>query len=316
MAWKGADLKQDYTTSLSTEQLKQISDACNAYHASGRSLEVLDKSSFSIPLLADKFEAIRNDLHKGTGLCVLRGIDPSSLSMRELFITFAGLASHVSPQRARQSGRKSIVHMTDLSENGRRVVPAPYRNSALPFHADPGADVVAMFVVETPTQGGEGIFCPVSTIYNKLISTRPDLLCELAKPEWPFDPPEMVFSRGALIRSPFGYRPADIPDLTRSQNAALDALHFAATGSMHRLLYQRGDVVFFNNRRLLHGRDGFRDGESGKRLVLRLWLRDEQLAGVPPAPLNKVWKNTLATHDETRPSVGDDEFWPLEPCSC
>lgn len=138
--------------------------------ASKRSLEVLDKSSFSIPLLADKLEAIRNDLHKGTGLCVLRGIDLSSLSMRELFITFAGLASHVSPQRARQSGRKCIgrlacltfplpclssfphpaspcclphrviradirpqiiVHMTDLSENGRRVVPAPYRNSAL-----------------------------------------------------------------------------------------------------------------------------------------------------------------------------------------
>lgn len=32
MAWKGDDLKQDYITSLSTEQLKQISDACNVYH--------------------------------------------------------------------------------------------------------------------------------------------------------------------------------------------------------------------------------------------------------------------------------------------
>jgi hypothetical protein len=192
-----------------------------------------------------------------------------------------------------------------------------------------------MFVVQASAKGGQGIFCPVASICSELAATRPDLLEELAKPEWPFDrppdgvgafyrrpllfpnettaAPEMIFSRGALISSPQGFRPAGLPSLTLRQNVALDAVHFAASSKALRLEYQPGDVLFFNNRRVLHGREAFEDGggASGNRHLLRLWLRDEDLAGTPPPPLNRLWEERLVA-----PRSGEEAgeaAWPLAP---
>ncbi|KAL0932830.1 uncharacterized protein CTRU02_211793 [Colletotrichum truncatum] len=191
-----------------------------------------------------------------------------------------------------------------------------------------------MMVIRPSTSGGEGIFCPVSTIYNELAANRPDLLCDLAEPDWPFDWPrardgslvrrpvmflgersaaaEMIFSRGALIRSHHGFRPGHVPPLTRRQGAALDALQLIAEEAAYRVQYETGDLVFFNNRRVLHGREAFRDEDDGlgKRHLLRLWLRDAELAGTPPFPLGRVW---LDRFDETAIKGSDDTRWPLIP---
>ncbi len=123
--------------------------------------------------------------------------------------------------------------------------------------------------------------------------------------------PEMMFSRGALIRSPHGFRPQGIPDLTRVQSMALDAVHLAATSTMCTVAYQKGDIVFFNNRRILHGREGFSDGAQAKRHILRLWLRDEEMSGPPPRPLVKAWKRALEEAGNGKES--EDVRWPCIP---
>jgi hypothetical protein len=122
--------------------------------------------------------------------------------------------------------------------------------------------------------------------------------------------PEMIFSRGALIRSPRGIRTAAIPNITLAQNVALDALHFAAVKHMIRIEYQRGDMLFFNNRRLLHGREEFEDEPGKIRHMLRLWLQDEELAGSAPHPtLFRQWRN-IFYHGLPQ---NDAKQWPLEP---
>ncbi|KAL1843462.1 hypothetical protein VTJ49DRAFT_1572 [Mycothermus thermophilus] len=259
------------------------------------------------------------------------------MSMREIFVVFAGLASHVSSRRGRQSGGQMITHIVDLSVPGGHVLPAPFANRSLPFHTDPAADILAMFVVQPSLSGGHGFFSPVATVYNKLVTHRPDLLHELAAPNWPFagpgaghqavirrpvmflgpasGAPEMLFSRGALIRS--ASSAASMPCLTPAQNAALDAVHFAARDAACRVEYTAGDVLFVNNRRVLHGRESFHDGpqlsgsSSGglKRHMLRLWLQDEEYAGIPPAPIADVWATRFADHDHKE----HDEGWPLQP---
>ncbi|KAK4146227.1 uncharacterized protein C8A04DRAFT_35207 [Dichotomopilus funicola] len=345
MAWKADDLQVDdneYITCLSDDEQREIMTACATFTESGKSLNDLDASSFPLPLLADRLAATRKNLHEGLGMAVLRGLDTSSLSMRDMFAVFAGLASHISQRRGRQSGGKMIVHITDLSELGVRgaVLPAPYRNSPLPFHTDPAADIVAMFVVQPSLSGGHGTFSPVATVYSTLAARRPDFLRELAAPDWPFvkaggaggpedvthrrrpvlflgavsGAPEMLFSRGSLVRSGC---------LTMAQNAALDAVHFAARDAACSIQYAAGDVLFFNNRRVLHGREAFLDGcglrrpgeeerpegLERKRYMLRLWLQDEQRAGIPPAPMAAIWERTFAEHGHR----GHDEGWPLEP---
>lgn len=333
MAWNANELGDSYVTHLTDEERDEIVGACAAFAASTRSLHELDKSSFPLPLLGQKLAAIRASLHDDLGIAVLRGLDPSIWSMRETFVAFAGLSSHVSRERGRQAGNKMIVHITDLASSSKAALPAPYRNTPLSFHTDPVADVVAMFVIEASSEGGQGIFCPVASICNHLAATCPSLLQELAKADWPFDrppdgvgsfyrrpvmylnsttgAPEMLFSRGALIRSPQGFRPSDVPLLTVRQNAALDAIHFAATSKALKVVYRPGDVLFFNNRRVLHGREAFTDDSvNGTRHLLRLWLRDEELAGTPPHPLDMLWNLRFAP---PRPDEDEAATWPSTP---
>ena len=98
----------------------------------------------------------------------------------------------------------NAVHIKDLTDGDPHMHAAPYCNTGLvtklsvcsslstalrssqPFHTDAG-DVVAMFVFGTAAQGGHGTFAPVSTIYNELASSSPDLLTVLNQPDWPFD---------------------------------------------------------------------------------------------------------------------------------
>ncbi|KAI0977172.1 hypothetical protein F4678DRAFT_5084 [Xylaria arbuscula] len=193
-----------------------------------------------------------------------------------------------------------------------------------------------MYVLEPGVAGGRGTFSSVSTIYNKLAASDPGLLRELGQPDWPFDKPpdkqdkyyrrpvmffgrsgepEMMFSRGALIRSPYGFRSQGIPDLTIAQTMALDAIHFAATSTMCTIGYQKGDMIFFNNRRILHGREEFNNGLKStwaKRHILRLWLRDEEMSGPAPLPLVKSWGRALE-EAETSEERSEGVRWPCIP---
>jgi hypothetical protein len=124
--------------------------------------------------------------------------------------------------------------------------------------------------------------------------------------------PEMIFSRGALIQSPRGQRSLEIPKLTRIQTEALDAVQIAASKVAHRIQYQAGDMLLFNNRKILHGRDSFVDARESyqPRHIIRLWLQDEELAGKPPSPLQKLWDNVF-----TGEEIGEreDKLWPQAP---
>ena len=40
--------------------------------------------------------------------------------------------------------------------------------------------------------------------------------------------------------------------------------------------YQPGEAVLWNNRRIVHRRDAFTDGDGEKRLLLRMWIADRE----------------------------------------
>jgi alpha-ketoglutarate-dependent taurine dioxygenase len=73
-----------------------------------------------------------------------------------------------------------------------------------------------------------------------------------------------------------GHRHEHVPALTAAQTEALDALD-ALLGDeslQQRLRLETGEMVFINNRRLLHGRTEFEDGDDpgSKRMMLRTWI--------------------------------------------
>ena len=49
-------------------------------------------------------------------------------------------------------------------------------------------------------------------------------------------------------------------------------------------------MQFFNNLGLLHARESFIDGENGKRHMIRLWVRNDELAWKTPECLQDRWE--------------------------
>ena len=86
---------------------------------SGARLDAICKETFPLPLLQEHLIEKRLELHKGCGLVVFRGIDPSRYSRRENIIIFAGLSSHLSEQRGRQTRTKYLGTPAQFPENGR-----------------------------------------------------------------------------------------------------------------------------------------------------------------------------------------------------
>lgn len=289
----------------------------------------IQSSDFDLPSLQDELEQATRELEQGSGLAVFHGLTPGKYTRRENFIIFAGISSHLSQARGFQSGSKILCHITDLTKGGELSLPSPYSNTALSFHTDFG-DIVAMYVLSTASQGGFGTFASVSAIYKLLRSLDPDILSTLSKEDWPFDRPingeicdfrpllyfsqgrpEMIFSRGSLINSPRSTRSKDMPNLTERQSVALDAVHFLAEQVQFQGQWKKGDLVFFNNKTLLHGRDSFTNSGKGQpRHLLRMWLKAESEGRTLPIALQRRWDRIFRNVD----AEDDEEMqWPQEP---
>ena len=108
----------------------------------------------------------------------------------------------------------------------------------------------------------------------------------------------MNCSRARITGTSSVPRPATLPALTDTQRQALDALHSLAMRRAVSIQLQPGDIIFFNNLTMLHARDAFVDNESKgrKRHLLRLILRNEELAYRLPPQLAEAWR-ALYDHD-------------------
>ncbi|RKK68698.1 hypothetical protein BFJ69_g13386 [Fusarium oxysporum] len=102
-------------------------------------------------------------------------------------------------------------------------------------------------------------------------------------------------------------RSSDIGPITEAQAEALDALHFLAEKHAVTLDFHKGDIQFANNLSLFHARAGFRDSKEKQRHLVRLWLRDPELAWETPGPLQQLWDRVYKDLDL------DNTFFPIDP---
>lgn len=67
--------------------------------------EEICRDTFDVgnPGLASKLASISKEVHQGKGVVVLRGLDAANFNDEEAVIAFAGVSSHIFPQRATDS---------------------------------------------------------------------------------------------------------------------------------------------------------------------------------------------------------------------
>ena len=111
-------------------------------------------------------------------------------------------------------------------------------------------------------------------------------------------------SRSRLYGTPTRPRPDWLPPLSSKQIEAVDALHVTGQEVSRRLHLRSGDIIFFNNLRMMHARDGFVDGDESenttRRHLLRLILKDERNEKwVMPPEMAETWREIYDHEDET-----------------
>ncbi|KAM3435178.1 hypothetical protein NHJ13734_005663 [Beauveria thailandica] len=343
LVWDGATVSDKYQWwyRLSESDVAEIDSALKHFKSLGKPLGEITQDTFPLPTLHAVLRDVSREIHNGHGFKVVRGIPVEKYTREENIAVYAGLAAHVAPARGRQDssfdGRPAdvaLAHIKDLTaEIDPHKIGAPaYTTEKQVFHTDVG-DVIALFALAEAAEGGESYLASSWHVYNQLAATRPDLIKTLSEP-WDSDEfgksgPPGYSARPLLYHQPAdgdaperliiqyarrsftGYwgmpRSANIPPITEAQAEALDALHFTAEKSAVALEFQAGDIQFVNNLSIFHARGSFKDSPEKQRHLIRLWLRDEELAWKTPQPLERLWGRVYAG------VKAENQVFPLEP---
>lgn len=93
------------------------------------------------------------------------------------------------------------------------------------------------------------------------------------------------FAREPLLGLNGIRRAAGIPSLTEEQRRVLDVIEEIAKRNQIVLEAQRGDMLFINNHAVLHSREAFEDSQEAPRYLVRMWLKNPELAWKLPRAL-------------------------------
>lgn len=187
-----------------------------------------------------------------------------------------------------------------------------------PFYTDVVFDVLPLYTCSAPAMGGDNFIASSWHVYNVLAITRPNILETLAASDWGHnmfdlagsyfkrpllflnknDQPVFNFSRRAITGNEQFPRSKASSPITNRQAEALDAFHFIADQNKLRLGSRAGDMRFVNNFAVLHSRGPFEDSEQSKRHVMRMWLRNDELAWDVPEGIRKDWERTYEQNED------------------
>ncbi|KAF2810688.1 Clavaminate synthase-like protein [Mytilinidion resinicola] len=320
---------------LSLEDLRELEDAFSFFNSTALPLNQLQAEHFPLPTLSRRIHQHRVLLPTTQPYFIIRGLKPQWFSKYKNIVIFTGLASHVGTKRALAPGDPNVLHhvtnMKSSGENEKETYRGPAnRSTALPFHTDYGS-ILSFYVLSKAASGGDIYLADIDDISRQIAASRPDVLSTLrqsflninAKEEGACDERPLLFtlpsgriavqaSRSRLFGTTCRPRPKSLPPLSQHQVEAINALHAAGQAVAKRLELRSGDMLFFNNLKMMHARDAFIDGNedenTSQRYLLRLILKDDR-ADAPweiPPQLATTW-------DELYNHPDEDEAFAIHP---
>ncbi len=293
-AWKGSDFrsKEDITIHFAAEHLEEIDQTLKAAVRAGLSLATLERRHFELPRTAPLLEKMREELRKGRGIAILRGIDVNRYSLPELEMIYWGIGTYLGEGVSQSVLGDRLGHVRDMTSTDPHA--RAYRNKQeLTPHTDT-SDIVGLMCVRTARSGGVSIATSVSTIHNALLEQFPQYLeplydgfhyhrrGEQLPGEAPISPervPVLCYVDGQLSSR---YVRSYIETAAREGGPALTQLETDALDTLERLTYEfafefhldPGEIYLINNYTVLHARTAFENWPEPERarLLLRLWL--------------------------------------------
>jgi len=297
LAWDGSlsDKKNEFVIQLSCETVCELK--INASN-------LKDKNADCLPLLKSEIEGFKNTkITHGFGLFIIDGNTFSGFSKSEvknIYVTISGILGVLLEQNIEGHKVVKIKDRGKLLSNGGRYHQTSDGGS---YHTDgphwlQPPDFLGLLCVNPALEGGASKFISAYTIHNEILKKGIDKILPLYE-NFFFDRREEVSRDLRVISKPVfhffndrlycrylkdyivsGYQILD-EKLSAPKKESLDLIKDFSENPEHILNYDLkiNDMVFFDNHRLLHGRDAFKDlnGDNKKRELLRVWIRSKKI---------------------------------------
>ena len=308
--WHGKDMSGSarWRRSLTADQLAEIDRVLSAARAHGLTWETMSADDFRLPGLAPLLADIRDELENGSGILMLRGIDPASYTLDDAKIVYAGVARQLGTLVFSNRGGEIMREIRDVGRDvGERYGQLPadgggakflssysrtLSNGSLRYHTD-RCDVVSLFCIRQAMKGGLSRLVSSPAVHNAMLERRPDLAAALYDDVWRSRfgeedegdslgyPLPVWGQRDGKFTSHYsrtfveaGQRRPEAPRVSAAQWEALDMLSDLADELCFEMSFAPGDIQFVNNHVIYHARSAFADDAAAghDRLLLRLWM--------------------------------------------
>jgi hypothetical protein len=178
-AWDREDYKNNperWTHPFSDDEVKEISDAADAFIASGTPLTGITREKFVLPIFSKFLEPLRKELIDGKGFILFKGLPVTEWGNRKSAVAYMGLGTYLGYFVSQNSRGHVLGHVKDLGEDANQIDKVRiYRTNARQFfHAD-DSDLVGLLCVAK------------ALVWNDLQKNNPDVAETLTKPIWYFD---------------------------------------------------------------------------------------------------------------------------------
>lgn len=304
--WYAADVSgsSGWVYTLSEAEITEIMAAVQRVSARGLDIKDTTRDDFSIPMLARGLADMRDELMKGRGFAMIRGLPLADLSRAEVAAAFWGIGCHLGRQISQNGQGHLLGHVKDLGGDYGHATTRGYRtNAQMAFHNDQ-CDILALCCLHPAKSGGDHAICSSVTLYNELLKRRPDLMQEFDYAFYRSRSGELPpgetepWQRQRIFNFEQGYFAArgvgaaivkaqdipGVPALTGAQKEALEMFRTLALELAVEIPFEQGDIFFLTNHVTLHSRGAFEDWPEPerKRHLLRLWLDTDGARPLPP----------------------------------
>ncbi len=306
--WLGPDVaaSTDWIEPLSPAEVDEIEAAAAPLAASQADIATLGAADFPLPTLAPRLAHIREQVLRGRGFVLIRGLPVERWPLRLSATAFFGLGMHLGHAVSQNAQGHVLGHVRDLglrSDDPQvRIYQTAERQT---FHTD-SCDIVGLLCLQTARKGGHSALVSTGAVYNAVLQQRPHLAAWLFQPvatdrrgevppgcqPW-FEIPVFNWFAGrlsALYQRQYINSAARFaglaPMLTDAHREALDLLDALTDDpALHLMMaLAPGDMQFVHNHSLLHDRTAFQDWPEPERRrhLLRLWLAPPAARPLPP----------------------------------
>lgn len=295
--WTREDLEasDDWIHVLGEEELAEFDAVVRKIEAGGvTSVLEVGRADFPLPVLGGHLERINEEILRGRGFVLIRGVPVERYSRLQSALAFWGIGLHLGVPVSQNAKGHLLGHVADLG--GTSFKNPKHRgyqtHDSLPYHSD-SCDIVGLLCLHPSKSGGASMITSSIAIHNEMLKRRPDLVAALAEPiyrdrrgevpegkdPW-FQLPVFNYHEGYLTTSwQGGYirsaeRFEELPRRSETLNEALDMFNRLANEMTFGMDFRPGDIQFLHNHVMVHSRTEFEDWPQPERRrhLLRLWL--------------------------------------------